>query len=160
MNQPAARPQASTASGFTLIELVVTTAILLILASVALPIARVSVQRQKEAELRQDLYDMRNAIDRYKDAADRNQIQVQADTDGYPPDLETLVQGVPLVGRPGERIRFLRKIPVDPMTGQKNWGLRCVQDPPDSTSWCGDDVFDVYSQSTGTALDGTQYSNW
>lgn len=147
-------------TGFTLIELVVTTAILMILASVALPIARVSVQRQKEVELRQDLYDMRNAIDRYKDAADRNQIQVKAGTEGYPPDLETLVEGVALAGKPGERIRFLRAVPVDPMTGQKNWGLRCVQDDPNSNSWCGDDVFDVYSQSTGTALDGSQYSNW
>ncbi|HVB34670.1 MAG TPA: type II secretion system protein [Patescibacteria group bacterium] len=158
MNAPGRRPARN--AGFTLIELIVTTAILLILASVALPIARVSVQRRKEAELRQDLYDMRNAIDRYKDAADRNQIQVQAGTDGYPPDLQTLVDGVPLAGKPGERIRFLRKIPVDPMTGQKNWGLRCAQDEPDSTSWCGDDVFDVYSQSTGAALDGTQYSSW
>jgi general secretion pathway protein G len=147
-------------AGFTLIELIVTTAIMMILASVALPLARVSLQRKKEAELRQDLYEMRNAIDRYKDAADRNQIQVQADTDGYPPDLETLVEGVPLAGKPGERIRFLRSIPVDPMTGQKNWGLRCVQSDPNSTGWCGDDVFDVYSQSTGTALDGTQYSSW
>ena len=147
-------------AGFTLIELVITTAILMILASVALPIARVSVQRTKEVELRRDLLDMRNAIDRYKDLADRNQIRVKAGTDGYPPDLETLVEGVPLAGKPGERIRFLRKIPVDPMTGQKNWGLRCVQDELDSTSWCGDDVFDVYSQSTGTGLDGTKYSSW
>ncbi len=147
-------------AGFTLIELVITTAILMILASVALPIARVSVQRTKEVDLRRDLLDMRNAIDRYKDLADRNQIRVKAGTDGYPPDLETLVEGVPLAGKPGERIRFLRKIPVDPMTGKKDWGLRCVQDEPDSTSWCGDDVFDVYSQSTGTGLDGTKYSSW
>lgn len=147
-------------AGFTLIELVITTAILLILASVALPIARVSVQRTKEAELRRDLLQMRNAIDRYKDLADKNQIRVKAGTDGYPPDLETLVAGVPLAGKPGERIRFLRKIPVDPMTGQKNWGMRCAQDEPDSTSWCGDDVFDVFSQSTGTGLDGTKYSSW
>jgi general secretion pathway protein G len=147
-------------AGFTLIELIVTTAIMMILAAVALPIARASIQRQKEVELRQDLMDMRNAIDRYKDAADRNQIQVQAATDGYPPTLETLVDGVPLTGKPGERIRFLRQIPTDPMTGQKNWGMRCAQDPPDSTSWCGDDVFDVFSQSTGTALDGSQYSTW
>jgi general secretion pathway protein G len=147
-------------AGFTLIELVITTAILMILASVALPIARVSIQRNKEVELRRDLLDMRNAIDGYKDLADRNQIRVKAGTDGYPPDLETLVDGVPLAGKPGERIRFLRKIPVDPMTGKKDWGLRCVQDEPDSTSWCGDDVFDVYSQSTGTGLDGTKYSSW
>jgi general secretion pathway protein G len=153
---PARRRQA----GFTLIELVITTAILLILASVALPIARVSVQRTKEAELRRDLLTMRNAIDRYKDLADKNQIRVKAGTDGYPPDLDTLVEGVPLAGKPGERIRFLRKIPVDPMTGQKNWGMRCAQDEPDSTSWCGDDVFDVYTQSTGTGLDGTKYSSW
>ncbi|HVC00323.1 MAG TPA: type II secretion system protein [Candidatus Dormibacteraeota bacterium] len=158
MKRAGRRPAAE--AGFTLIELIVTTAIMLILASVALPLAQVSVQRKKEAQLRQDLYDMRNAIDRYKDAADRNQIQVQAGTDGYPPDLETLVNGVPLTGKPGERIRFLRKIPVDPMTGQKNWGLRCAQDEPNATSWCGDDVFDVYSQSIGTALDGTQYSSW
>jgi general secretion pathway protein G len=147
-------------AGFTLIELVITTAILMILASVALPIARVSVQRTKEVELRRDLLDMRNAIDRYKDLADRNQVRVKAGTDGYPPDLETLVDGVPLAGKPGERIRFLRKIPVDPMTGKTDWGLRCVQDEPDSTSWCGDDVFDVFSQSTGMALDGSKYSSW
>jgi general secretion pathway protein G len=147
-------------AGFTLIELVVTTAILMILASVALPIARVSIQRSKEVDLRRDLLDMRNAIDRYKDLADRNQIRVKAGTDGYPPDLETLVDGVPLAGKPGERIRFLRKIPVDPMTGKADWGMRCVQDEPDSTSWCGDDVFDVFTQSTGTGLDGTKYSSW
>jgi general secretion pathway protein G len=147
-------------AGFTLIELVITTAILMILASVALPIARVSIERGKEVELRQDLLDMRTAIDRYKDLADRNQIRVKAGTEGYPPDLETLVEGVPLAGKPGERIRFLRKIPVDPMTGKTDWGLRCVQDEPDSTSWCGDDVFDVYTQSTGTGLDGTKYSSW
>jgi general secretion pathway protein G len=147
-------------TGFTLIELVVTTAILLILASAALPIARVTIQRRKETELRRDLLEMRNAIDRYKDMADRNQIRVQADTYGYPPSLETLVEGVPISGKPGVRIRFLRKIPVDPMTGQKDWGLRCVQDPPDAMSWCGDDVFDVYTPSTGTALDGTKYSDW
>ena len=153
-------PRPASQAGFTLIELVVTTAILMILASVALPIARVSVQRTKEATLRRDLLDMRNAIDRYKDLADKNQIRVKAGTDGYPPDLDTLVQGVPLAGKPGERIRFLRKVPVDPMTGKKDWGMRCAQDEPDSTSWCGDDVFDVYTQSTGTALDGTQYSTW
>lgn len=158
MARPGHRPAAQ--AGFTLIELIVTTAIMLILASVALPLARVSIQRQKEVQLRRDLLEMRTAIDRYKDAADRNQIQVKAGTDGYPPSLETLVDGVPLAGKPGERIRFLRRIPVDPMTGKKNWGQRCVQDDPDSNSWCGDDVFDVYSQSTGTALDGSQYSNW
>jgi general secretion pathway protein G len=147
-------------AGFTLIELIITTAIMMILAGAALPIARVSIQRQKEVELRRDLLDMRGAIDRYKDLADRNQIQVKAGTEGYPPDLATLVMGVPLAGKPGERIRFLRKVPVDPMTGQKDWGKRCVQDDPDTNSWCGDDVFDVFSQSTGTALDGTKYADW
>ncbi len=158
MARPGPRPAKQ--AGFTLIELIVTTAIMLILASVALPLARVTVQRQKEAELRRDLLEMRTAIDRYKDAADRNQIKVKADTYGYPPSLETLVEGVPLAGKPGERIRFLRKIPVDPMTGKKNWGLRCAQDAPDSNSWCGDDVFDVYSQSTGVGLNGKPYSSW
>lgn len=155
-----AGPRPATESGFTLLELVVTTAILLILASAALPIARVSIQRDKEAELRRDLLEMRTAIDRYKDLSDQNQIRVKAGTEGYPPDLDTLVEGVPLAGRPGERIRFLRKVPVDPMTGQAQWGMRCVQDDPDSSSWCGDDVFDVFTQSTGTALDGTKYSDW
>lgn len=155
-----AGPKPATEAGFTLLELVVTTAILLILASAALPIARVSIQRDKEAELRRDLLEMRTAIDRYKDLSDQNQIRVKAGTEGYPPDLDTLVQGVPLAGRPGERIRFLRKVPVDPMTGQAQWGMRCVQDDPDSSSWCGDDVFDVFTQSTGTALDGTKYSDW
>jgi general secretion pathway protein G len=158
MNAQGSRPAKQ--AGFTLIELIITTAILMILAGAALPIARVSIQRNKEAQLRRDLLDMRTAIDRYKDLADRNQIQAKAGTEGYPPDLETLVQGVPLAGKPGERIRFLRKVPVDPMTGRKNWGKRCVQDDPDSMSWCGDDVFDVFSQSTGTALDGTKYSDW
>jgi general secretion pathway protein G len=147
-------------SGFTLLELVITTAILLILAGVAVPVARVTIQRQKEAELRRALREMRDAIDRYKDLADRNLIQVSVETEGYPPDLETLVQGVPLAGRPDQRIRFLRRIPVDPMTGEARWGLRCVQDEPDSTNWCGKDVFDVYSLSTGTALDGTRYADW
>ncbi|HEV2388425.1 MAG TPA: type II secretion system protein [Candidatus Acidoferrales bacterium] len=150
----------ATGAGFTLLEMVVTTAILLILASAALPIARASIQRDKETELRRDLLEMRTAIDRYKDLADKNQIRVKAGTEGYPPDLATLVEGVPLAGKPGERIRFLRKVPADPMTGQAQWGMRCVQDDPDSTSWCGDDVFDVYTQSTGTALDGTKYSDW
>lgn len=153
------RPTGS-APGFTLIELMVTVAIMLILASVALPLAQVSVQREKETELRRDLREMRSAIDRYKDLADANQIQVKADTYGYPPSLDTLVEGVPLTSKPDVHIRFLRRIPVDPMTGRKDWGLRCAQDDPDSKSWCGDDVFDVYSESTGTAMDGTNYADW
>ncbi len=154
------RAHSSTAAGMTLLELIIACAILMILASAALPVARVTIQRRKEAELRRDLRAMRDAIDRYKDVADRNLIPVKADTEGYPPDLETLVQGVKLAGPGDRRIRFLRKIPVDPMTGRAEWGLRSVQDDPDSQSWGGQDVFDVYSLSQGTALDATKYSDW
>jgi general secretion pathway protein G len=145
-------------AGMTLIELIIACSILVILATAALPIARYSIMRRKEAELNRDLMEMRNAIDRYKDLADRNLIRTEVGSDGYPPDLETLVQGVPIGA--DKRIRFLRKIPVDPMTGQADWGLRSVQDDPDSTSWGGTDVFDVYSKSQATALDGTRYSDW
>ena len=147
------------AAGMTLLELIIACAILMILASAALPIAKHSIIRQREAELRHDLREMRDAIDRYKDAADRNMIRVEIGSEGYPPDLETLVKGVQLGASGDKRIRFLRKIPVDPMTGQADWGLRAVQDDPDSTSWGGKNVFDVYSKSTGTALDGTKYSD-
>lgn len=147
-------------SGMTLLELVVASGILLILASVALPTARLTIRRQKEAELRRSLREMRDAIDRYKDLADRNLIQVELGTEGYPPDLATLVQGVKLAGAVDRRVRFLRRIPEDPMTGGTEWGLRSVQDDADSRSWGGQNVFDVYCKSSGTALDGTQYSNW
>src|SRR5882757_4013639 len=145
--------------GMTLLELIIACSILLILASAALPIAKFTVIRAKESELHRDLREMRDAIDRYKDAADRNQIRVELGSEGYPPDLETPVKGVQL-GAADKKIRFLRKIPVDPMTGQAEWGLRAVQDDPDSTSWGGKNVFDVYSKSTATALDGTKYSDW
>ncbi len=150
----------STQAGLTLIELIVASTILIILASAALPMARITVKRQQERELRRALREMRDAIDRYKDAADRNLIQVEVGTEGYPPDLQTLVEGVQLAGAPDRRVRFLRRIPVDPMTGNDDWGLRCVQDRPDSTSWCGENVFDVYSRSIGTALDGSRYADW
>jgi general secretion pathway protein G len=146
-------------AGMTLLELIIACAILLILTSAAVPLARVTIQRKREAELRQDLRDMRNAIDRYKDAADKNEIQVQNGTEGYPPDLKTLVDGVQMSGTTDKKVRFLRKIPADPMTGTTDWGLRSVQDDADTTSWGGQDVFDVYSKSTGTALDGTRYSD-
>ncbi len=193
--------------GMTLLELIIACSILLILATAAMPVARFTVMRQKEAELRRDLREMRDAIDRYKDAADRNLIRVAAGTEGYPPDLDTLVQGVEIVAQPGagpgagtpagrgvagglgglvagsggsagsgapgasgasssgdqeaiHRVRFLRKIPVDPMTGHAEWGKRAVQDDPDSNTWSGKNVFDVYSLSQGTALDGTKYSDW
>ena len=147
-------------AGMTLLELIIACSILLVLSSAALPIAKYSVIRQKETELRRDLREIKDAIDRYKDAADRNQIRVEIGSEGYPPDLETLVKGVQLGAGSDRKIRFLRKIPVDPMTGRAEWGLRAVQDDPDSTSWGGKNVFDVYSKSTGTALDGTKYSDW
>jgi general secretion pathway protein G len=143
--------------GFTLVELIVATAILAILTTMALPLARVSIKREKEKELRYDLWQMRDAIDRYKDLADRGAFQIKLGSQGYPPDLETLVNGVDVNGK---KVRFLRKVPVDPMTGKPDWGLRSVQDDPDSESWNGDDVFDVYSKSEGTALDGTKYKEW
>jgi general secretion pathway protein G len=144
----------------TLLELIIACSILMILASVALPLARVTLKRQREADLHRAVIEMRNAIDRYKDASDKNQIQVQIGTEGYPPDLKTLVDGVQLAGAPDRHVRFLRRIPIDPMTGNTEWGLRSVQDDLDATSWGGQDVFDVYSKSTGTALDGTRYSDW
>ncbi|HMD44435.1 MAG TPA: prepilin-type N-terminal cleavage/methylation domain-containing protein [Candidatus Acidoferrum sp.] len=149
-------------SGMTLIELIIACSILLLLASAALPIARFTIVRQREAELRYDLRDMRNAIDRYKDYADRGMIRIELGSEGYPPDLDTLVKGVAMggTGAAGKNVRFLRKIPVDPMTGKADWGLRAVQDDPDSNSWGGKNIFDVYSKSTGTALDGTKYSDW
>jgi general secretion pathway protein G len=145
------------ACGFTLIELIVATAILVILTGMALPLARVAIKREKERELRFDLWQMRDAIDRYKDAADRQAFQIKVGTEGYPPDLDTLVKGVDANGK---KLRFLRKIPVDPMTGKAEWGMRSVQDDPDSDSWGGQNVFDVYSQALGQAMDGTKYKEW
>jgi len=143
--------------GFTLIELIVATAILMILTGMALPLARVSIKREREHELRRDLWEMRDAIDRYKDAADRNAFQTKVGTEGYPPDLETLVKGVDVGGK---KVRFLRKIPVDPMTGTEEWGLRSMNDDPASDSWGGQNVFDVYTKSQATGLDGTPYKDW
>lgn len=151
---------ARSAAGMTLIELIVACGILVVLSSMAVPMARVQIKRQKETALRRDLQEMRDAIDRYKDAADQNLIRVEAGTEGYPPDLQTLVNPVQLAGAADRRIRFLRKIPVDPMTGTMDWGLRSVQDDADADSWGSQDVFDVYTKSTGTALDGTKYSDW
>jgi general secretion pathway protein G len=204
-------------AGLTLIELILACGILLVLSSAAIPLARVTIIRNRESELHRDLREMRTAIDRYKDAADKNQIQTEVGSQGYPPDLQTLVDGVTVsttgntggisasalagasstgqfgsIGTPGgsgfsattgaaggtaqgasstgassptistttSKVRFLRKIPVDPMTGKPDWGLRAVGDDPDSDSWGGSNVFDVYSQSTGTASDGTKYSTW
>jgi general secretion pathway protein G len=143
--------------GLTLIELMVTVAILSILASAAVPIARFQVKRQNERILRYDLWQMRDAIDRYKDAADQHAFQTKVDSQNYPPDLETLVTGVDVQGK---KLKFLRHVPVDPMTGKAEWGYRSMQDDPGSDSWDGTSVFDVYSKSQGTALDGTKYSDW
>jgi general secretion pathway protein G len=143
--------------GFTLIELIVATAILIILTGMALPLVRIAIVRERERELRYDLWMMRDAIDRYKDAADRSAFQIKLGSEGYPPDLDTLVTGVDVGGK---KLRFLRKIPIDPMTGQAEWGMRSVQDDPTSESWGGQNVFDVYTKSQGTALDDTKYKDW
>lgn len=148
----------SSEAGLTLLELIIACAILVILASAAMPVARFTIVHRKESELRADLREMRDAIDRYKDLADRNLIRTEVGSEGYPPDLDTLVNGVTIGA--DRRIRFLRRIPVDPMTGRADWGLRSVQDDPDSTSWGGTDVFDVYSKSQGTGSDGARYSDW
>jgi len=152
----------SAQAGMTLLELIIACTILLILSSMALPVARFTMIREREKELRYDLREMRNAIDKYKDLADQQKIRVEVGSEGYPPDLDTLVKGVALggSGAGGKNIRFLRRVPVDPMTGRAEWGLRSVQDDPDSNSWGGKNVFDVYSKSSGTALDGTKYSDW
>jgi general secretion pathway protein G len=143
--------------GFTLMELIVATMILIILTSMALPLAKVTIKREKEKELRRDLWEMRDAIDRYKDAADRGGFQTKVDSQNYPPTLEDLVKGVDVQGK---KVRFLRHIPTDPMTGTSEWGMRSMQDDPDSDSWGGQSVFDVYTKSTGEALDGTKYKDW
>jgi general secretion pathway protein G len=145
-------------SGVTLLEMIVVITILLIMMGAAVPVLKVSVRRQREVELRRDLWEMRAAIDRYKDAADKNAFQQKLGSEGYPPDMDTLVNGVEVAG--GKKLRFLRRIPIDPMTGNTDWGLRSMQDDPQSDSWGGQNVFDVYSKSTGVGLDGTKYKDW
>ena len=147
-------------AGFTFIELMASITIILLLTTIALPLARVQIQRTKETELRRDLRQLRDAIDHYKDFADRGMIPVKADTFGYPPDLQTLVDGVTLKGAATAKYKFLRRLPIDPMTDSADWGMRSMQDDADSRSWGGQNVFDVYSKSDGTALDGTKYSDW
>jgi general secretion pathway protein G len=143
--------------GLTLVELIVTVAILAILASAAVPLARFQVKREKEKELRYELWQMRDAIDHYKDAADKHAFMTKVDSQNYPPDLDTLVKGVDAQGK---KLKFLRRIPVDPMTGKPEWTMRSMQDDPNSDSWGGQNLFDVASKSQGTALDGTKYSDW
>lgn len=160
----ALRPRAGAEGGYSFVELLVVSAILLVLASAALPLTRVTMQRQREAELRRALREMRTAIDRYKDAVDLGMIggvDVEAGNEGYPPSLDVLVEGVEAAGAAaGRRLRFLRRIPFDPMTESRDWGLRSYEDDPDSRRWGGDNVYDVYTKSTATALDGTSYDEW
>lgn len=152
------------AAGFTYLEMIATAGILAILASAILPLAKVTRTREKEIELRRALRTLRTAIDEYQDlAANKHQIggtDVRLGSEGYPPDLDTLVEGVNLVGRIDFKKKFLRRVPIDPMTGKAEWGMRCYQDEPDSTSWCGQNVWDVYSLSQGKALDGSNYHDW
>ena len=150
--------------GYTFIELLVVTTILLILASAVMPLAQVTSQRQREAELRRSLREMRTAIDKFKDAVDTGQIpttELGPGNEGYPPDLDTLVEGVAAANdATGRKLKYLRRVPIDPMTSSTDWGLRSYQDKSDSTSWGGQNVFDVYSKGGGTALDGTKYRDW
>ena len=159
-----ALPHAARDEGYSFVELLIVVVIVLVLASAILPLSRVGIQRHKEVELRRALREMRTAIDRYKDAADLQQIsnlELEPDDMGYPPDLETLVEGVTRAGDATQtKLRFLRRIPADPFTGDADWGLRSYQDRPDATSWGGQNVFDVYSKAGGTGLDGTPYSEW
>jgi general secretion pathway protein G len=147
------RPQ----QGVTLLELIIAIVVLLVLMSAAVPVVRLTVKREKETQLRRDLWEVRAAIDRYKEYADRNAFQTKVGSDGYPPDLDTLVKGVDVQGK---KLRFLRRIPIDPMTGKDEWGMRSDQDDPTSESWGGQNVFDIYTKSDGTGLDGTKYKDW
>jgi len=150
--------------GFSFVEMIIVTMILIILASAVLPLARVTSQRQREAELRRSLREIRTAIDKFKDSVDMGLIattELQPGSEGYPPDLETLVEGVPAANdASGRKLKFLRRVPIDPMTGDTEWGKRSYQDKPDATSWGGQNIFDVYTTSQGTALDGSKYRDW
>jgi general secretion pathway protein G len=154
----------SSAGGFTFIELVIATAVLMVLASAALPLARVSIKRQREAQLRYTLREVREAIDSFKDWADMGQIaasEIQFGSENYPASLDQLVEGVTLANdATGRKKKFLRRIPIDPMTGRAEWGMRAYQDPPDSKVWGGQSVYDIYSKAEGIALDGTKYRDW
>ena len=150
--------------GYSFVELLVVTSIILILASAIMPLAKVTAQRTREAELRRALREMRTAIDKYKDAADTGQIgslEIKVGNEGYPPDLDTLVDGVAAANdATGRKLKFLRKVPIDPMKHTNEWGMRSYQDKPDATRWGGQNVFDVYTTFDGTALDGTKYKDW
>jgi len=147
-------------AGYTLAELVMVAAVMVALAAVALPVAKFTNSRSKETELRGDLRDLRLAIDQYKRYSDSGLIQVDLGTDGYPPKLDVLVEGVPLIGQINKKAKFLRRIPIDPMTGKAEWGLRSYQDAWDATSWGGEDVYDVYSLAPGAGLNGMPFRKW
>ncbi|MEQ1912903.1 MAG: type II secretion system protein [Vicinamibacterales bacterium] len=150
--------------GYTFIELLVVTAIVMLMASAVMPLARVTATRQREADLHRALREVRTAIDKYKDAADSQQIaslEVKAGSEGYPADLQVLVDGVAVQNdATGRKLKFLRRVPVDPMTHSTEWGMRSYQDEPNATRWGGQNVFDVYTKFEGTALDGTKYRDW
>jgi general secretion pathway protein G len=150
--------------GYTFVELLIVTTIILILASAVQPLAKVAIQRQKESELRRVLREMRDAIDKFKDAADAQLIpstELKPGSEGYPNDLEMLVEGVSVLNdQSGRKLKYLRRVPIDPMTGSDEWGMRSYQDKPDATRWGGQNLYDVFSLSTGTALDGTKYKDW
>jgi general secretion pathway protein G len=159
-----ARRRSATEGGFTFIELLIVSTILIILASAVMPLAKVNSQRQKEAELRRALREVRTAIDKFKDAADAGMISafdLKPGSENYPADLETLVEGVGVVNdASGRKLKFLRRVPMDPFTGSTEWGLRSYQDRPDSRSWGGQNVYDIYTKADGTALDGSKYRDW
>jgi general secretion pathway protein G len=148
------------ARGFTLIELIITVTIVAILTALAVPLARNTIKREKEVALKQELREIRTAIDKYKDLSDRGIIQVKLGTEGYPESLNVLVEGVQMTGAVDKKVKFLRRIPEDPMTNSMEWGMRSYQDDPKSQGWGGQNVFDVYTKSDGTALDGTKYKDW
>lgn len=159
-NSKSRRLTLTSQAALTLIELIFTVAIVCILSLAALPLARVTIQREREVELRRNLREIREAIDRYKDASDRGFVELKFGSEGYPPDMETLVKGVTQLNAVDKKLKFLRRIPRDPMTGNTEWGLRSSQDSPDSKSYGGQNVYDIFSKSTGTALDGTKYADW
>jgi general secretion pathway protein G len=160
MRKPQLQGRRLAEAGFTLAEMVVTCAVMVILAGVVFPTARVTERRMKETELKAALREMRYAIDDFKRYSDSGMIPVDLGTEGYPRELDKLVDGVDIVGQVDKKVKFLRRIPIDPMTGEAEWGLRSYQDEPDSGSWGGENVYDVYSLSAGTGLDGVPYAKW
>jgi general secretion pathway protein G len=146
--------------GLTLIEILITIVIIGILASIVMPLSRMTVKRTKEVELRRNLRVIRDALDEYKRYATEKKISVEIDSSGYPKNLEALVEGAELVGQQGKKKKFLRRIPIDTITNSTEWGMRCYEDEPDATNWCGKDVFDIFSKSEDTALDGIKYKEW